>query len=89
MKLKKLITSVAGIKFNNYFNFLRVRFKSIGSYKALKAIESAISINRMKTENLIMYGESYSKTMVYASLELAEKVAYFKCEFYKALFHIK
>jgi len=63
-------------------------FKNIGAYKCKNAIESATAISKYRTENLAMYGEPYRKTMEFARLELGEKVALFKYEFYKSLFRL-
>lgn len=71
-----------------FYYSIRDVIKSIGVYKAKKAIESATAISKYRTENLAMYGEPYRKTMEYACLELGEKVALFKCELYKSLFRL-
>ena len=71
-----------------FYYSIRDEIKSIGVYKAKKAIESATAISKYRTENLTMYGEPYRKTMEFARLELGEKVALFKYELYKALFRL-
>lgn len=67
---------------------IRDKFKRIGVYQAKKAIESAIEISKFTTSNLAMYGKPYRKTLEFACLELAEKVALFKYEFYRWLFRL-
>jgi hypothetical protein len=71
-----------------FLSSIRDEFKNIGVYKAKKAIESATAISKYRTENLAMYGELYRNTMEFARLELGEKVALFKYEFYKSLFRL-
>ena len=67
---------------------IRNEIKSIGAFKARKAVETATSIGKYKTSNLALYGEPYRETMEFARLELAEKFSVFKYEFYKALFRL-
>lgn len=69
-----------------FYYSIRDEIKSIGVYKARKAIESATAISKYRTENLAMHGGPYRKTMEFARLELGEKIALFKYEFYKSLF---
>lgn len=71
-----------------FYCSIRDEIKSIGVFKARKAIETASGICKYRTENLSMYGEPYRKTMEFARLELGEKVALFKYEFYRALFRL-
>ena len=71
-----------------FYYSIRDEIKSIGVYKAKKAIESATAISKYRTEYLAMYGEPYRKTMEFARLELGEKVALFKYELYKSLFRL-
>lgn len=71
-----------------FYSSIRDEIKSIGVFKARKAIESATAICKYRTENLAMYGKPYRKTMEFARLELGEKVALFKYELYKALFRL-
>jgi hypothetical protein len=71
-----------------FYLSIRDEIKSIGVFKAKKNIESATEISKYRTSNLAMYGEPYRKTMEFARLELAEKFAVFKYEFYKALFRL-
>jgi hypothetical protein len=60
----------------------------MGAIKAKRAIQGAIAISKYRTENLAVYGKPYSKTLEFAGLELAEKVALLKYEIYKVLFHL-
>lgn len=71
-----------------FYYSIRDEIKSIGVYKAKKAIESATAISKYRTENLAMYGEPYKKTLEFSRLELAEKFSLFKYEFYKSLFRL-
>jgi len=61
-------------------------FKLIGTMKAVKAINNAIAISNYRNENLVMFGNEYTKTLEFARLELAEKIEIFKFETYKAFF---
>lgn len=68
---------------HKYSTAIRDKFKRIGVCQAKKAIESAIEISKFTTSNLAMYGKPYRRTLEFACLELAEKVALFKYEFYR------
>lgn len=71
-----------------FYLSIRDEIKSIGAFKARKAVETATAIGKYKTSNLALYGEPYRETMEFARLELAEKFSVFKYEFYKALFRL-
>lgn len=71
-----------------FLSSVRDEIKNTGVYKAKNAIDLATAISKYRTENLVMYGEPYRKTMEFARLELGEKFALFKYEFYKALFRL-